>query len=201
MNYYIADCHFFKTTPASDGEKPMPLFKARGFDKVTDMNEYIINKWNEKVTNKDSVYILGDFSNGNEIETENILKRLKGHKILLLGNHDDVIRKNKKLFKYFEKIENYLEIEDDGSKIILSHYPILFYNKSKNDDYMFYGHIHDVTSDCQIMKKIENIIIEKSMGAHYSSKFVNTYCEFSDYTPLTKSEWLEIDKKQKSTSD
>lgn len=198
MNYYIADYHFYRTTPTSDGEKPMPLFKARGFNKVTDMNEYIITKWNEKVTDKDNIYILGDFSNGNEIETENILKKLKGKKILLLGNHDDVIIKNKNLFKYFEKIENYLEIEDDGSKIVLSHYPILFYNKSKNDDYMFYGHIHDTTTDCQIMKEIENIIIEKSMGAHYSSKFVNTYCEFSNYTPLTKNEWLENDKNQKS---
>ena len=40
----------------------------RGFATVEEMNEYMIEKWNAKVRNKDEVFILGDLSYGNAEE-------------------------------------------------------------------------------------------------------------------------------------
>src|SRR5699024_5038964 len=35
---------------------------SRGFDSIEEHDEYIINKWNNKVNKKDSVWILGDLT-------------------------------------------------------------------------------------------------------------------------------------------
>ena len=40
------------------------------------------------VTDKDQVYILGDFAFKNEIPVSEYTKRLKGHLHLIRGNHD-----------------------------------------------------------------------------------------------------------------
>ena len=52
---YISDLHFGHAilNDAMD---------CRGFASADEMNEYMIKKWNEKVTDIDEVYILGDFS-------------------------------------------------------------------------------------------------------------------------------------------
>ncbi len=197
MKYYISDYHFFRETMTSDGEKPMPIYMARNFKSCYEMNDYIIDKWNSKVTNEDTVFYIGDFSNGTKEQTIEVLKKLKGHKNLILGNYDSYIKEDKELSSFFDNIDYYMETIDGNSKIVMCHYPLLWYDKSKNDDYMFHGHIHDVSTDLEIMKDIEEMMRTKSLGAHFGGSFINTYCEFSDYVPLSKEEWLLNDKYQK----
>ena len=60
----------------------------RGFADVTEMNEYMIEKWNNKVTKSDTVVILGDLSLGKATETNELVHRLKGKLCLITGNHD-----------------------------------------------------------------------------------------------------------------
>ena len=55
MIYYIADCHFFHGALNEKMDK-------RGFSSVEEMNEYMIKKWNDKVTNSDTVIVIGDLS-------------------------------------------------------------------------------------------------------------------------------------------
>lgn len=45
-------------------------------------------KWNNKVNEHDDVYIIGDFSYKAVKEATEYLKQLKGHKHLIVGNHD-----------------------------------------------------------------------------------------------------------------
>ena len=68
---YISDLHFGHAilNDAMDN---------RGFASVDEMNEYMINKWNEKVSDIDEVYVLGDFSVIFAKKTNEILDRLKG---------------------------------------------------------------------------------------------------------------------------
>ena len=54
MNYYISDLHLFHE--ASIG------FDGRPFRNLEEMHAEIVRKWNSKVTNGDTVYILGDMS-------------------------------------------------------------------------------------------------------------------------------------------
>lgn len=57
MRYYIADLHFFHANMNTKMDH-------RGFASVEEMNEYMIQKWNEKVRKNDEVVIIGDFSWG-----------------------------------------------------------------------------------------------------------------------------------------
>lgn len=56
------------------------------------MNQCLINAWNYTVTSEeDTVFVIGDFSlSRNREAIENWTKQLKGHKHLILGNHDEL---------------------------------------------------------------------------------------------------------------
>ena len=53
MNHYISDTHF--------GHKSVLTFDQRPSATLEEMETILITNWNNKVTNKDTVYILGDF--------------------------------------------------------------------------------------------------------------------------------------------
>ena len=52
---------------------------------VEEMDQYIIVRWNERVSEDDTVYILGDICHRNSRDSSWYLKQLKGHKILILA--------------------------------------------------------------------------------------------------------------------
>jgi calcineurin-like phosphoesterase family protein len=62
---------------------------------VEEMNEVLIQKWNNLVTPEDEVYYLGDFSMAAR-PVEIYTTRLNGTKYLVPGNHDFCHSYNKK---------------------------------------------------------------------------------------------------------
>ena len=98
------------------------------------MNEHMIAQWNKKVTVSDSVYILGDFSIAKEDATEKIARRLNGKLHLIIGNHDRYLEDKCFDRSLFCSIEPYMEIRDNGRKVILSHYPVFCYNEQYRRD-------------------------------------------------------------------
>ena len=52
MNYYISDLHLLHKNCIGFDERP--------FADLEEMHEAILANWNRKVTNSDTVYILGD---------------------------------------------------------------------------------------------------------------------------------------------
>ncbi len=72
------------------------------------MNEAMISAWNKRVTGKDTVYIAGDMFFRCE-DPESILKRLKGKKRLILGNHDGSWTGKVDLPKYFVSVDTMLK--------------------------------------------------------------------------------------------
>ena len=76
MNYYISDLHLFHE--ASIG------FDGRPFRNLEEMHAEIVRKWNSKVTNGDTVYILGDMSmRGKNEDLIALVAILKGKKVLI----------------------------------------------------------------------------------------------------------------------
>jgi calcineurin-like phosphoesterase family protein len=74
--------------------------KIRGFDTVTKHDRTLIRNYNELVKDGDEVYIVGDFcmwGTQNIGNVEALVKKLKGNKHLILGNHDKL-----KPFDYIE---------------------------------------------------------------------------------------------------
>lgn len=105
------------------------LYRPRGFTNVWDMNEAIVNNWNEVVNPNDTVYLLGDVMlNDNETGLK-LLKQLKGNIHIILGNHDT----NTRIALYREcwnvrEVTRAAQIKYNGYHFFLSHYPCLTSN-------------------------------------------------------------------------
>lgn len=80
MIYYTADHHF--------GHSNIIRFCDRPFKNVIEMDETLINNWNNAVSDDDIVYILGNLVFRSEKSASYYVERLKGTKHLVLGNHD-----------------------------------------------------------------------------------------------------------------
>lgn len=201
MRYYIADCHFFHAVLNEKMDK-------RGFSSVEEMNDYMLQKWNERVRTTDTVVVLGDITYGTPEENNALLDKLNGKIWLVQGNHDKFTTSAKYRTDRFEWIRPYEELQDNHRKVICSHYPIMCYNgqyHQKNDGspkaYMLYGHVHD-TVDQRLIEQFQNQTrLTKRIGfdeALHSipCHMINCFCKYSDYTPLTLTEWIENDRKR-----
>ena len=129
--YLIADCHFYHNN--------IIKYESRPFENIVHMNEELIFRWNKIVDDSDRVFVLGDFSFGNREQTTNILKRLNGRKILIMGNHDKSRSVKWWLEVGFHEVCSNPIILDEF--LVLSHEPPTYYNF--NTPYFYiYGHVH-----------------------------------------------------------
>lgn len=133
--YYISDQHYYNENAIDRHNRP--------FQSVTDMNESMILRHNAKVTNEDTVYFNGDFAQGSAKDVNKILKRLNGKKILIVGNNDLYLKDKDFKYKYLDGVYDYLEIKDNGRKVILFHYPIAIFNDCAKGAIHLYGHVHE----------------------------------------------------------
>ena len=168
MRYYISDLHFFH-------ENLNQRLDCRGFESADAMNEYILERWNRKVGDGDEVVILGDVSAGNAEQTNDILRRLKGHLMLIEGNHDHFLRHRKFDRSLFEWVKNYEELRDNKRKVVLCHYPVFCYNgQYRVDDegrprsYMLYGHVHNSQDEILV-----NDFIRQTAATRVKSRYVD----------------------------
>jgi calcineurin-like phosphoesterase family protein len=136
MIYFTADTHFWHTNIIWSCERP--------FETVEEMNETLIRNWNSRVTDKDEIYILGDFAYkiaGWQVNT--ILARLKGKKYLIKGNHERYLSTPEFKPEAFEWIKDYYLLVYENVKFVLSHYPMLSWDGSYHGSYHLYGHVHN----------------------------------------------------------
>jgi len=109
--YLSADTHF--------GHKNILIYEPsrQQFGDVPQMDERLIERWNDTVKPNDLVFHIGDVFFSKIRRAEEIAKRLHGRKILIKGNHDYFSRK-----KYYEMgFDMYQYYYYQG--LFLSHYP------------------------------------------------------------------------------
>ena len=202
MRYYIADNHFFH-------EGINFRMDHRGFKAVELMNEYMIEKWNSRVRRNDEVVILGDFSIGKAEETNDILSKLHGRLYMICGNHDKWIQNKSANLSRFKWIKDYAEMNDNGRKVILCHYPIMCYNGQfridKNGNpkvYMLHGHVHK-TQDVIGIHKYKEFVRNYLRQCRDSDEpkpapinIINCFCMHSNYVPLTLDEWITLEDER-----
>lgn len=145
MIFYTADLHFGY----------LPLVEKRGFSTVEEMDEALIAAWNRVVGEEDTVYLLGDIGWNNGHVPCRTLARLKGHKHLIRGNHDTGYVDAPLLYRYFETVADFLEIDDGEHHLFLSHYPML-YGKPKG--YMIHGHLHNSPQFHDLLAQMPRIL-------------------------------------------
>ena len=135
------------------------------------MDEFLIKKWNETVSENDLVFHLGDVIIAGAQRAEMILKRLNGRKILILGNHD-CFSKTKYRKLGFEPYERYFYKD-----WLMTHKPVDEIPLSiavEND--LLKGNIHGHTH---------------SQNGHLNQKMYKCCCvELIDYKPILFEEFI-----------
>lgn len=180
MKYYISDLHF--------GHKNVINFDKRPFGTVEEMERVIVTNWNKKIKNSDIVYILGDFCFKGPTEWIRLLSILNGEKHLIIGNHDEN-RINNEIAKMFKTVQFYKEITDCGRKVILSHYPILFYKQAySSNTYMLYGHVHNNTEEVKFVNKYIDDLRVNCMLNYANLYNVGCMMPYMNYTPMSLDE-------------
>ncbi|MBQ4522097.1 MAG: metallophosphoesterase [Lachnospiraceae bacterium] len=189
MNYYISDLHLFHEASIRFDQRP--------FQTLEEMHDVILKNWNATVTNADTVYILGDISlRGRSDDLIAFVAKLKGKKILVKGNHDDISDYRYK--QLFFEIGDYKEIKDavDGKsyQLVLSHYPIFSWNKMKGGSILLYGHTHNSEEDVYFQKCIGDMNANecRHVGGHKVQAY-NVGCMKQEiqYTPRTLKEIIK----------
>ncbi len=135
MIYFTSDLHF--------GHNNMIRHTGRPFENAEEMDLILIQKWNQTVSSRDEVYILGDFTMKGAAYACEILGQLRGRKYLIRGNHDrfaDDPGFNRALFEW---IRDYYELKWQNQRWILFHYPIEEWNGYFKGSIDLHGHQHN----------------------------------------------------------
>ena len=113
--FLVSDTHFGHTGVCrfvrNDG-----VTKLRPWDNPDEMDEFMVEAWNERVRPTDKVYHLGDVVINRK--SLGIMRRLNGDKVLIRGNHD--IFKDEDYREHFRELRAYHVMNG----MILSHIPI-----------------------------------------------------------------------------
>jgi calcineurin-like phosphoesterase family protein len=171
--WFTSDTHFahknmVKVFKLPDGSPSRP------FQTVAEMDETLIQRWNEVVKPADHIYHLGDVTMHRRIEEirYRVLDRLVGHKRLILGNHDlDTVQN---YLKWFKKIVA-VRVHDN---ILFSHIPIHIESLGRFTANV-HGHTHHRTLRTVTQPDGRKI------------PYINVCVEQTDYRPISLEEVKE----------
>ena len=134
--WFTADTHF-----GHGGA--LGLFK-RPFTSVAEMDEAMIERWNERVRPGDDVWHLGDFAvltkkAASEGRAAQLLDRLNGTKRLIVGNNDpDGVR----ALLGWAEVTDYAETVVAETPLVLCHYAFRSWKNQHRGWWNVHGHSH-----------------------------------------------------------
>ena len=197
-NYFISDLHIEHKNVTAEGTN----FDGRPFQTLEEMHEEIVQRWNARVHNNDDVWLLGDTAWKENETAIALIARLKGRKHAIKGNHCRF--KDERYKQLFVEICDYKEITDNingiNHNLVLSHFPILAWNKMNKGSILLYGHVHDNSFDEQNFieaLKRANEYYEQRDGERYQlirAFNVGAMKNYMDYTPRTLKEIIDGNK-------
>lgn len=152
-----SDLHF--------GHRNIIKFSDRPFINVEEMDQHLVDNFNEYVAKDDISIWVGDVSFRKIEATNEILDRCNGYKILVVGNHD--LDKGKVRDMNFDETHLIYMVKENDVNLVFTHFPMLnlpapFIN--------VHGHVHKGSSEQE---------------KNYGSRFMNVNCEFHNYRPIT----------------
>jgi calcineurin-like phosphoesterase family protein len=178
--YFTSDLHL--------GHQKSILYCNRPFTTADEMDEELIQRWNDKVLPNSTVYVLGDLAfHRSKDEIVDILRRLKGNIVYIVGNHDkkpvlDALDQlGIKVYQLKDIVVQDPEMEHGQQCITLCHYPMISWNKSHYGAWQLYGHHHGSKNGFE--NKLTYAQLDVSVEAH-------------DYTPISYEEVKTLITKQ-----
>lgn len=194
--FFTSDTHFF--------HKNIIDFCNRPFTSVEEMNETLINNWNNVVSPDDYIFHLGDFCFGGSSAWDYCLNHLNGHKFLILGNHEMKNLKDGSMFKFdWVGFQAYIRI--GNRSVYLNHFPFLCYGGSyrrgENAVIQLFGHVHSQPKHYDI-EHITDSEVKEILGKDTSRLQYLLPTQYdvgvdnNNYTPISWKQILNIiDKK------
>ncbi len=128
--FFTSDTHF--------GDHRTLNIHKRPFASVAEMDEAMIAGWNAVVGPEDEVWHLGDFARKLS-DVPGLLSRLKGLKHLLRGNNDEPEIRDA---PGWVSVRDYHEMDEDGRRLVLCHYPFRSWNGQARRVINLHGHSH-----------------------------------------------------------
>jgi len=169
--WFIGCTHFFHANMLKfkdDDGNPVRPFKS-----LEEMHETMIENWNGVVKDEDYVYHLGDVTFRYDGAFNQLMRRLKGKKRLIVGNHDKLW--NPALQANFEKVFFWHGFREGN--FTATHMPQLL-DALRDGAFNVHAHVHK----------------RSRKDPHY----INTCVEVRNYTPVNYDTILEeIEKCQK----
>ena len=164
MNYYTADLHF--------GHENVIKFDNRPFADTNEMDRILIENWNFRVRKEDNVYIVGDFCYRSDRSAAYYLKKLNGHKFLIIGNHEKAILEDEEASAYFEEKDKMMFVKEGSERLVLCHFPLAEWNGYYRGAWHIYGHIHNRTEETFLFMRTKE-------------RALNAGCMINNYMPVT----------------
>jgi len=130
--WFTSDTHFYSDEILETLVRP--------FRSVTEMNEYMIDKWNSQVSKRDIVYHIGNFGQGSREELSSLLNKLNGRINLIVGSEDS----NNNILSLRNKLAsvNYrLDFRINNWRITLNHYPQRFWYEQYKGSIHLHGYV------------------------------------------------------------
>lgn len=141
QTFFTSDTHF-------DDQYAIQYFN-RPFQSVDEMNRVMVERWNEVVTENDTIYHLGDFTLDDIGHFTKWVSQLNGNIKILPGSHDDPWLRN---FVPSEKVQVIaplvsvqfpeLMTEKSPQVIVLCHYSLQVWGRSNQGSWHLFGHSH-----------------------------------------------------------
>jgi calcineurin-like phosphoesterase family protein len=128
--FFTSDTHF--------GDHRTLNIHKRPFESVGEMNAVLVANWNAAIGPEDEVWHLGDFAR-TQNQIPQFLSGLAGRKHLVRGNNDPA---SVTTVMGWESVQNYRELELDGHRLVLCHYPFRSWNGQHRKSINLHGHSH-----------------------------------------------------------
>lgn len=116
--------------------------RGKYFNSIKEHDDHMIAVINDYMTDKDVIYFVGDLALGDKWHCAALIERIKGHKHLIIGNHDEPNIEFYKTNGLFASINQHLEIKHDGEKIWMSHYGSFSWPSGQHGSWHLHGHDH-----------------------------------------------------------
>lgn len=172
MVWFTADWHFYHDKILEFHPKRKELFGTN----MKEVTEKMIQKWNSRVSKKDTVYILGDLAFGDSEQKRKLFQRLNGNKVLILGNHDKVVDYNTCYFNHITQIKNmkfkksiFPSLSKD-TEVIMCHFPIFSWEHIEKGSIMLHGHCHGtIDNDNATLALSKKIRIDVGLDSEFAN--------------------------------
>ena len=136
MRYFTADLHI--------GDKTIAHW--RGFGSVEQHDAFVLARLVEGLEQDDELWILGDVCKNTVAAVSAVREAIPcGRVHIVVGNHDQ--RSKFVTCGTFASVDYYGQVgrvAREGYKFVMSHYPMLDWDRAYHGAYMLHGHIHSL---------------------------------------------------------